>query len=639
MARFVTNFSFVCVYVFKAFIKSFSIAAIAILFAQTAFAEMRDRVSITADNNVVTDSGQPLRGAPFFLDLFSIFETDTRGGVVGGMQANEDLYREYFGRVVRDYNMNAVRISPWIGVWETMQVEDQFYESHQSEFIYMVDTVVDWAEEEGIYAIVNLHTRFGTDATLERMIDFWDIFAPRYKDKTHVIYELTNEPKTQYWTDENIVQRRININDPSLVENYDPNTLIQTSMAPLCNHVRGIAPDTHLILWSPNNPSSLPLEDIQNNSDSIDYSNASVGFHIYEFTLDKKAQWDIADSYRENFPAVLTEFYSLTRADNYPIDYAHLTTNLKTAEERGYSWIQWAPTFNYANLNQQLTHDDVKFSQKYKDAVENNMYAVFDSQGNDQRNSEGTTYVVNASGVDENGNTIAGSVVRVNEAKTYWALDNGTGTTPPPTTENVAFGTPAVDSIDLTGNVSLPVDYVANSNRDVVIEIFDADFNWLGSATETVQAGSGTITINVSVGAITAGTYQLKAGLRAVGGDYTMSIKDVYKEVTAQTSSTLESVAFGSPTIDSIDLSGNVSLQVDYTANTSREVVFEIFDADSNWLAWGRQTVQAGSGSVTMNLSAGALVAGTYNLKVGLREVNGDYTTSVQDVYKDVTAF
>jgi len=203
------------------------------------------------------------------------------------------------------------------------------YEGHKTDILYLIDKVVQWAEEDGIYAIVNLHTRFGTTTELNRMKDFWEVMAPRYKDKTHVVYELTNEPKTQFWTD-------TDFGDRGDRETNDSNLLIDAVMADLYTYVRGLAPETHLILWSPNNPSALTVDRINAASDGIDYSNASVGFHIYEYTLGKAQQWDLAQEYRDaGYPTILTEFYSLSAADHYPIDYAHLITNIKTAESRG----------------------------------------------------------------------------------------------------------------------------------------------------------------------------------------------------------------------------------------------------------------------------------------------------------------
>ena len=417
-----------------------TLACTSCLLSASVFAEMRDRVQIV-NQNVVTDTGQPLRGAPFFLDIFSIQDE-------GGMKDKEAEFRSYFRKVSTEYNINAVRIAPWIGRWTYMQKDDQYYESHVDQISYMIDTVVRWAEEDGIYAIINLHSRFGSDADLDRMKDFWDLFAAPYADKTHVVFELTNEPKTRLWVD----------GDDHYVEGADQsNTLIQEAMEPLYHHVRALAPDTHFILWSPYLPTALPVSEIQAHSGSIDYSNASIGFHIYEYNLDKKTEWDAAQAYRDaGYATIVTEFYSLTSADYYPIDYNHLITNLKTAEDYGFSWVQWSPTANYNNVNQGLTNADIGFSQLYKDYISQNMYGVFDNTGEDLRDSNGTSYITDAQGRTQDGTLILTNeteVRLVNDAKPYWNADNGAGgssggttTNPTPTPSPTPSPTPTPDT-------------------------------------------------------------------------------------------------------------------------------------------------------------------------------------------------
>ena len=332
------------------------------LFSINISAEMRDRVRIQG-NNVVADNGKPLRGSAFFLDVFSIED----------MRNNESAYRNYFRSISRDYNMNLVRVCPWVGNWEYMNKtgrNSEYYDTHKRDYLYMMDKVVKWAEEDGIYAMVNLTMKFGTRVELQKVKDYWNVVAPRYKDKTHVLYEVVNEPE------------------------------IPTAKAQMKNvysFVRSLAPQTHLVLWSPNNPSALSANEIRNNSNGISYQNASVGFHIYEYLLGKREQHDIASGYRDaGFPVIATEFYSLTDADYYPIDYDFLTDNISVMENRGFSWTQWAPVFHYrfGNAGNSKTHDEVKFSSRYTTALRNkgirfwakdNQRTVADNQTNDSQ--------------------------------------------------------------------------------------------------------------------------------------------------------------------------------------------------------------------------------------------------------------
>lgn len=313
-------------------------AAVALTWSSVSDAA-RARVKIQ-NNNVVASNGTTLRGAPFFLDIFAIQD----------MKDNDSQYKNYFNKVVNDYNMNLVRCSPWIGNWEYMIKGDQWYENHKSLITHLLDKCVDWADEAGIYAVVNMHIKFGTKVDVQKTKDFWNVFAPRYKDRTHVLYEIVNEPDI-----------------PS----------VKNNMGTLYKHVRSKAPNTHLILWSLQDPEKISTNEIWNRSGDINYNNASVGWHSYETILGKTRRWDLAKDYRDNgLPVINTEFYSLNNADYYPIDYKYLVDNIRIGESMNMSWMQWAPVFNYRNTNQNLEHNDVKFTDNYKNRVKNGYSGV-----------------------------------------------------------------------------------------------------------------------------------------------------------------------------------------------------------------------------------------------------------------------
>jgi hypothetical protein len=296
-----------------------AIALVGCLFPATAEAA-RGRPLIQ-NGNLVTDGGERLRGAPFFMSIFNTWH----------MRQNETTYRDYFRSVSRDYGMNCVRVAPWIGNWE---YDIKNNTNHNSEILYMIDKVVQWGGEDNVYVIINMHTAYGTVLTQTRVMDFWNIVAPRHQDKTHVIFELVNEPDV-----------------PSA----------RSTMAGIYSAVRALAPNTHLILWSLNNPDAngFTAQDLRNAS-SISYVNASFGFHVYEYILDKNVKWEAAKAIRTaGFPVACTEFYSMTNANDLPIDYNFLVDNIEFARSSTYnmSWIQWAPRFNYASLDQYGDND------------------------------------------------------------------------------------------------------------------------------------------------------------------------------------------------------------------------------------------------------------------------------------------
>jgi hypothetical protein len=58
-----------------------------------------------------------------------------------------------------------------------------------------VDTLVDWTGQDGLYLIITIGNGYpGPHYNEQFAEDFWAFYAPRYASRTHVIYEIYNEP-------------------------------------------------------------------------------------------------------------------------------------------------------------------------------------------------------------------------------------------------------------------------------------------------------------------------------------------------------------------------------------------------------------------------------------------------------------
>lgn len=245
----------------------------------------RGRVRVV-NNNVVTDNGAPLRGEHL------VFGTDAN-------DTNTDstiLYDEQFWRKMRDqYHLNTVRLlmsrppqnwSPDLGsncappdyrCYDLDHVHGGDASTNGKTTLEIMDDLVDIAGGLGMYIILDYHPVFGYDQADAQA--WWNRVAPRYADRTHVIYELANEPhpNTSY-----------------------PNNLIDFQEA-LYQQIRADAPDTHVILWT------FPVTDANISStvaraDGISYANASVGYHPY-------GEYESANltDLRTQFPIIATE--------------------------------------------------------------------------------------------------------------------------------------------------------------------------------------------------------------------------------------------------------------------------------------------------------------------------------------------
>jgi hypothetical protein len=65
----------------------------------------------------------------------------------------------------------------------------------------LLRTVVDYCAEKEVYAVIDWHYVANTYDHVASTSAFWQYMAPRFKDDTHVIYELFNEPVNQVGTD------------------------------------------------------------------------------------------------------------------------------------------------------------------------------------------------------------------------------------------------------------------------------------------------------------------------------------------------------------------------------------------------------------------------------------------------------
>jgi hypothetical protein len=127
-----------------------------------------------------------------------------------------------------------------------------------------MDSVVEWCRQESLYVVMtfgNSHlTSYG------KVYKFWEFYAPRYKDMTHVIYEIKNEAcSATYHCAENAMQMYID-----------------------CHKiVRDVAPDNHVMLMSHSNIkggiNSL-FEDVERLGSDIDWTKCSLAFHGYGTT-------------------------------------------------------------------------------------------------------------------------------------------------------------------------------------------------------------------------------------------------------------------------------------------------------------------------------------------------------------------
>jgi endoglucanase len=117
-----------------------------------------------------------------------------RGMSTHGLQWTSNCYNDAsLDALAGDWKADLLRIA--------MYVQEGGYETNPSAFTSQVNSLVDEAEDRGMYAIVDFHTLTPGDPNynLARAKTFFAAVAARNAAKKNVIYEIANEPNGVSW--------------------------------------------------------------------------------------------------------------------------------------------------------------------------------------------------------------------------------------------------------------------------------------------------------------------------------------------------------------------------------------------------------------------------------------------------------
>jgi hypothetical protein len=269
---------------------------------------VRGRVRIL-NNNVVADDGSPLRGEHLLVTSWN-----------ANRLRNESVWLE-----LRDkYHLNAVRLLVY---QQPVSACNPPYENSENpwnclsleKIVPLLDTAVNISENLGMYVIIDYHPVGGYNS--DSVKQWWSVIAPRYANRTNVLYEAINEPVGQNY--ENY--------DWGSAEQYtDKDILFEEEIYQL---IRGYAPHTHIILWSISSPTDNMVSLIDK-APLISYSDASVGFHGYWGNGKIISGVELL---REFYPVIMTEMEKDTEfCKSCDGDY---NSYVQTLESLNLSWI------------------------------------------------------------------------------------------------------------------------------------------------------------------------------------------------------------------------------------------------------------------------------------------------------------
>lgn len=295
--------------------RSHALLAACALFALVSNAEAaRGRPVINAAGTTfVADNGNLLRGA--------IVSTET--GVVPSLA---DV------QAIKNYGLNAIHC----------YAERSDYGYAAGAKVNAVNALVNMCDSEGLYLIITIG---GGGVNAAFINDFWTFYAPLYKDKTHVIYEIQNEP---------VVRAPVAASVITMEKNA-------------YTTIRAAAPSTPVLLMTYTifQNSAGVLADIAALGSTVNWSNAGIAFHGYGENGALATRACLENVIAEGYACFQTEFYRWDwgKGDFNLVDAPSLYQDIDQTgdlERLGVSWLTFLPLSR--------VQDDTRFKNRMNGA-------------------------------------------------------------------------------------------------------------------------------------------------------------------------------------------------------------------------------------------------------------------------------
>jgi hypothetical protein len=272
----------------------------------------RGRVQVV-DGRLLTDRGSPLRGVSIEADLGIDFE------LYAEPEEARPVVRRFFERLTSELGLNTFEVN--LEGWDVVA-------GSRAEF---ADVLVEESARAGAYLLLGpgsgpIRDGRGGSGWFDPMVvaEFWNFYAGRYADRTHVLYQVQKTPERTCdgaW------------NDDSLMLERNIHALI-----------RSRAPDTHIVMFSFGSTPTLTgfEENVGAITGQLEWRNASVGFHAHDEC--------VPISEVERFPRDVDDGrqIALLVTELPPTDFEE---NLRALESYGIGWMH----YHWVNLDSDLS--------------------------------------------------------------------------------------------------------------------------------------------------------------------------------------------------------------------------------------------------------------------------------------------
>jgi hypothetical protein len=258
---------------------SICLTMLALAVLPPAPAEAARARAIVQDNNLVASNGEHLRGGPLTLSKKSFVEDPANG-------TNWTLDPANWVRMKRA-GLNVGRVV--LFDFQNRREGEMYWTVN--EILPYLDIAVDNAEAAGMYIVINYHDVGGfTPAVLN---EFWTAAAGRYASRTHVIYELANEPAS--WDSTAYTDAVLNNLGAAykIIRDNAPNTPVIHLTFAVAKSAMVAKVNRYIQLLSTTHGVTLDFTDGKN----------AVGFHTYGTTSSTHIQ-----NLKAAFPVICTEW-------------------------------------------------------------------------------------------------------------------------------------------------------------------------------------------------------------------------------------------------------------------------------------------------------------------------------------------
>lgn len=113
-----------------------------------------------------------------------------------GVMFHSDCYSESsVEALATDWESDLIRLAIYT---ESSGGTDGYIDGDRDHWHSWIDQMVDYAEDQGIYVVIDWHTLDDNDPNTHKSAaqDFFELMSQRYADRNHVIYEICNEPNS-----------------------------------------------------------------------------------------------------------------------------------------------------------------------------------------------------------------------------------------------------------------------------------------------------------------------------------------------------------------------------------------------------------------------------------------------------------